>query len=743
MAVKVKSAGLLNAGAGGTRARAGKVRRPSLLWRHRRIIFVLGLGSLAALAGLVFVLARVPLPPLTAPVQTTFLTDANGAPLAAFNTGQNRVTVPLSKVPRVLINAVVATEDRNFFHEGAVSPIGIVRAVWADVRGRPLQGASTITQQLVKQTYVGSERSLWRKLKEAALAVKLNRKLSKDQILDRYLNTIYFGRGAYGVQAASQAYFGVDVSQVNLVEAAYLAGLIRSPETADAYRDPATAKLRRDLTLRSMERSGYINDAQRQAGEATPLTGKGGYVIADSEHGPTVLTQGGTAYFVQYVRQLLIARYGRAEVDGGGLRVKTSLDLHTQQLAYDSVYGFLKPGEPSGALVSIDQNGEIKAMVGGRDFAHSQVNLATGRQGGGSGRQAGSTFKPFLLAETIKEGYNVESSFAAPAHIDLPEPGGKTYRVSNYSNESFPGKINLIEATKNSVNTVYAQLQAIIGPQKLVDEAHALGVTSKLAADPSLVLGTADVSVLEMAGAYSTFANDGIRVTPRAILEVRTADGRVLQPDRAQRIRVLAPSVADTVNLILQQVVKSGTGTAAAIGRPVAGKTGTTEHSVDAWFIGYTPQLTTAVWMGYPSGDSKPMTSVRGINVTGGTFPAQMFQHFMSRATRPMPVEPFHSVSSFSGRVLQGSLVPFSTTTSAPASSGGATTTTSPNAAGPSISTLPPGGATTTTANATPGSTVPGPAAPPTTTTAPSPTTTLPPTPTTRPPPTTTSLPPR
>lgn len=706
-------------------ASAVEPKRTGFIWRHRRIIFVLGLGSFTALAGLVFVLARVPLPPLTPSLQTSFLTDATGAPLATFDSGQNRVSVPLSKVAPVLVHAVVATEDRKFFHEGAISPVGIIRAVWADVRGRPLQGASTITQQLVKQTYVGSERSLWRKLKEAALAVKLNRKLTKDQILERYLNTIYFGRGAYGVQAASQAYFGHDVSQVSLPEAAYLAGLIRSPETADAYKNPNTAMLRRNLTLRSMERSGYITDAQRQRTEAIPLTGAGGYVIPDSGHAPTVLAQGGSEYFVSYVRQLLIARYGQAEVDGGGLRVRTSLDLHTQQQAYDSVYGFLKPGEPAGALVSIDQNGEIKAMVGGRDFSKSQVNLATGKEGGGSGRQAGSTFKPFLLAETVKEGYNLESSFAAPAHIDIPEPGGKTYPVNNYAHESYPGRINLIDATKNSVNTVFAQLQAIIGPDKLVQMAHAMGITSPLGANPSLVLGTSDVSVLEMAGAYTTLANDGERVTPRAILEVKTADGRILQPDRPERRRVLTPAQADQVNFTLQQVVKSGTGTAAAIGRPLAGKTGTTENSVDAWFIGYTPQLTTAVWMGYPSGDSKQMTSVRGVNVTGGSFPAQIFHNFMIQATKGMPVESFHNVTSFSGRILNGSMVPFSTTTTSSATSLPAATaasSTTITAAAP-VSTAPPAGPGPTTTVA------------PTTTTQPRVTTTTSVPPTTRPPP--------
>jgi len=640
-------------------------KRPSWAWRYRRLLFLVGLVGVAGLAGAAYILVHLPFPQAIVPGQPTLLTYANGKSLASFNGGTNREPVPLSKVPKVLVDAVLATEDHAYLKHGAIDPVGIARATLADLRGRPVQGGSTITQQYVKQTYVGDQRSPLRKAKEAVLALKLQHQLTKAQILQRYLNIIYFGRRAYGVQAAAQAYFGKDVGQLSLDQAAYLAALIRSPETADAYRDPATAIHRRALTLDSMVRYHFISGPQSEQAKMVAMTGTGGDVVPNITR-VRVSAVPGTEYFVQFVRQQLISRYGEAEVDGGGLRVQTSLDPTSQDQAYNAVYGFLSRGEPAGALVAIDDQGRVRAMVGGRNYADSNVNLAVGTSGGGSGRQPGSTFKAFLLAAAVKEGYSVESALPAPPKLVIPVPGTPGYPVTNFESESFPGPIDLVTATRDSVNTVYAQLEADLGAGKLVSMAHQLGVTAPLQPVPSLVLGTDEVSVMDMASAYSTFANEGVRITPRVVVQVATSDGRILQPDQAQRTRVLTQEQAAVVDYCLQQVVKNGTGTGAAIGRPLAGKTGTTEHYSDAWFVGYTPHLTTAVWMGYPDKESHYMADVRGTGVTGGSLPADIFRRFMSVATEGQPTTDFPSPSTLGGKSVAGLLLPYSAPSSAP-----------------------------------------------------------------------------
>jgi len=656
-------------------------------------LFLVGLVGVSGVAGAAYILIHLPFPQATVPGQPTLLTYANGKSLASFNGGTNREPVPLSRVPKVLVDAVLATEDHAYFQHGAIDPVGIARAALSDLRGHPVQGGSTITQQYVKQTYVGDQRSPLRKAKEAVLALKLQHQLTKSQILERYLNIIYFGRRAYGVQAAAQAYFGKDVGQLSLDQAAYLAALIRSPETADAYRDPATASQRRALTLDSMVRYHFVTPSQAEQAKMVAMTGNGGDVVPAVTR-VRVSAVPGTEYFVQFVRRQLIARYGEAEVDGGGLRVQTSLDPTTQDQAYNAVYGFLSRGEPAGALVSVDDQGRVRAMVGGRNYADSNVNLAVGTSGGGSGRQPGSTFKAFLLAAAVKEGYSVESALPAPPKLVIPVPGTPGYPVTNFESESFPGPIDLVTATRDSVNTVYAQLEAHLGAGKLVSMAHQLGVTAPLQPVPSLVLGTDEVSVMDMASAYSTFANEGVRITPRVVVQVATADGRILQPDQAQRTRVLTQEQAAVVDYCLQQVVKNGTGTGAAIGRPMAGKTGTTEHYSDAWFVGYTPHLTTAVWMGYPDKESHYMTDVRGTGVTGGSLPADIFRRFMSVATEGQPTTDFPTPSSLGGKAVAGLLIPYSAPSSAPSLPLSSTTTTRPTYRS-ATTTSAPSGATT------------------------------------------------
>ncbi|MDQ1436418.1 MAG: penicillin-binding protein [Acidimicrobiaceae bacterium] len=674
-------------------------RRPpprSRLWRYRRLLFLAGLLASTAVAGAAYLLVRVPLPPERPQAQTTFLTDASGARLATLSNGVNRVFVPYDQIPKVVVDAVVATEDKGYFEHGGVDPVGILRATLADARGRNLQGGSTITQQYVKNVYLGRERTLSRKVKEAALAVKLERKLSKRQILERYLNTVYFGRGAYGVQAASTAYFGKGVDQVDLREAAYLAGLIRSPVEADVGRRPKLADQRRNRTLDLMAKAGSITGAQRRDAGGQPVQS---YVVERGKAEPTfAMAEKGTQYFADYVRQQLLSRYSEATVYGGGLRVKTTLDLKMQAQAYDAVYGLLNKGDdPAGALVALDSSGGVKAMVGGRDFAASKVNLALGSGGGGSGRQPGSTFKAFVLAEAVRQGYSVQSTLPAPPSIVFPKGNrGKDYEVDNFEGESFDGPLSLIDATKHSVNTVYAQLIKLLGPSKVVELAHKAGVTSDLAPDVSLTLGTSEVSVLDMASGFSTFANRGEHVDPVTILEVRTAEGHLLERAKPARARAMSEKVADTVSYCLQQVVSGGTGTGAAIGRPVAGKTGTTQDFGDAWFVGYTPRLTTAVWMGFPEGASKTMSNVRGRKVNGGSFPASIFKRFMADAVRDGDYGGSFPGVSLGGRPLPevtGVVLP-STTTSSTAS----TSTTVASLPSSTTTTAKPGGSTTTTA---------------------------------------------
>jgi penicillin-binding protein 1A len=646
------------------RGRGGRrrPRRPSIFWRYRRVWFLFGLLGLTALAGVAWVVTHVPLPPEVPQAHTSIVFASNGEQIATFHGDENRFPVKLEEVPKVTIDAVIAAEDRKFFQHRGIDPVGILRATWADIRHRGVrQGGSTITQQYVKNAFIGAghERTFARKIKEAIVAVKLESKYSKAEILERYLNTVYFGRGAYGIQAAAKAYYDKDAAQLDLKESAYLVGLIRTPSEGDVIKNPELATTLRSLVLDAMVRERTITRAQADEARAVDLAS---YVRRPTSSETTVTSSiKGVEYFVEYVRQQLLTTHTIDEVLRGGLRVHTTLDPKLQELAYDAVYGetLNRASDPAGSLVSLDPDGRVVAMVGGKDWTQSKVNLAVGAEGGGSGRQPGSTFKPFLLAETVRQGYSVESSFAGPAKIVLPgADGGNDWEVENYEGASF-GRINLIDATANSVNTVYAQLTTAIGPEAVADMARKLGVNkSKLKPVVSLPLGTASVSVLEMADAYLTFANEGMQTEPRVIKKISVGES-VIVDDKPKRTRVLEREQANTVNFVLRQVVERGSGVRARLPTgPAYGKTGTTEDYRDARFIGYNRKLTTAVWMGYPAGQSEPLVNVHGWGrVSGGSLPAEIWRRFMSKAA-PDRGE-FPKPTSFAGKSFAGGLIKF------------------------------------------------------------------------------------
>ncbi|MDQ2649254.1 MAG: PBP1A family penicillin-binding protein, partial [Actinomycetota bacterium] len=697
-------------------------KRRGFLWRWRRSLFVVGLTTVAVTGGAASVFFNIALPPEDPLRQTSFVctadvTEACGPDnaIATFSAEEDRTNVRLDEVPQVLVDAVLATEDRDFFAHGGVDPVGIGRALYNDIRGRGVQqGGSTITQQYVKNVYLNSDRTITRKIKEAVLAVKLERELDKEQILGRYLNTIYFGRGAYGVAAASRAYFGKDVRTIGVAESAYLAGLIRAPEAADARSNPEEATRRLNVTLAAMLGEGMINADERAVAADVAWDQ---LVIPRRDRSkldidPELEAIGG-AYFLEAVRRQIEEKYGAAVLYGGGLRIYLTLDPGMQKDAWDAVNSTLdEPDDPAAALVAVDDQGKVRAMVGGRDFETQKVNYALGKDAGGSGRGAGSSFKPFVLATAIREGISLNSKFSAPSKMTFPKAdNGKDWVVGNYE-DAEQGTLDLVDATRVSSNTAYSQLMLEVGPEKVVDLAHDLGVQSDLSPVPSLVLGTSEVSPLDMAVGFSTFANRGVRNDPKLIERIEQVhdDGElsILAQARPTNDRVLTEAEADQVTHALRQVVTAGTGRSANFGKAAAGKTGTTNDNRDAWFVGYTPKLTAAVWMGYDNKPGEPtryMEDVHGIDVTGGSLPAQIWNKFMRNATEGEDQGSFVTPKSFPGEVLNAKLVltPDSTT-STTVDPDAPTTTVDPDAPTSSSSSIP-GGSTTTKPTTT--STVP------------------------------------
>ncbi|HEV2767690.1 MAG TPA: transglycosylase domain-containing protein [Acidimicrobiales bacterium] len=606
--------------------------------------------------------------------------DVHGEEIAVFREFDQRVPIKPSDVPEILKQAVVSVEDRSFYSNRGIDLSAMVRALIADVKGgEVVQGGSTITQQYVKNVYVGRERTVKRKIQEAVLAQQLNRMVDKDEILFRYLNEIYLGQGAIGVGAASRSYFRKPVNELDASEAALLAALIPAPSRYEPRGNPAVAESRRVLVLDAMHGQGYLTDEEHE--EAVDreiwLAERGEPPRPSTVVYPLEDVVSEYPYFVDYVRRYLEDKYGE-RVYAGGLEVHTTLDPRIQDMAEAAVAEALGGTQPpiEMALASVDpRTGFVAALVGGRDFQApgGQVNLALGNcpapppglepvidvpaacwdpdavyaEGGGTGRQPGSSWKPFVLATALDQGMPESTVYSAPSEYRVPGcTGDRGCTVQNYEG-SAGGQANLREATAQSYNTVYAQLIRDVGIPEVGEMAKRLGITSAWVANPevhgiSYALGVQEVAPLEMASAYGVFANAGQRQPPTPVTFVEGPDGEMVEDnrDRAPE-RVLDERVAANVTDILKGVISGGTGTAADIARPAAGKTGTAQEWRDAWFVGYTPTLSTAVWIG---NKEKPTSlfNIKGVNrVTGGSIPAKTWNAFMTAALEGVPPDDF------------------------------------------------------------------------------------------------------
>src|SRR3954451_1553641 len=567
----------------------------------------------------------------------SFVYAANGSLLGSIPAEKNRQPVALAQMSPWMPKATVAIEDRRFYKHGGVDYKGIVRAAVKDLRaGKVVQGGSTITQQLVRNLYISRQRTFKRKVKEACLAIKLARSRSKDWILGSYMNAVYYGNHAYGIEAAAQTYFSRRASTLTLDQSALLAGLPQAASVFGPIHRPLDALDRRDEVLRAMLENGALTRSQY----ASALADRDLHLVPGR-----LYTRIREPYFFSYVRDQLIAEYGANTVRTGGLKVYTTIDARLQAAARKAITGTLySRDDPASALVSIDpSSGEIKAMTavtpGNKE---NQFNLVAQAK-----RQAGSTFKTFVLTAAVDQGINPESTYyvSGPFHYQ-PDPYSPAWDVSTYDH-SYLGSTSIVNATLHSDNTVYAQLTLDVGPEKVAEMAHKLGVRSPLTTKegayvPSLGLGSIPVSPLDLASAYATLAAGGIYSKPMAIRKVVLGSGKEdidAGWGEPERKRVVSAGVAYTVTQILEHNVQYGTGTGAYFGRPAAGKTGTTDNYADAWFCGYTPNLEATVWIGYPRGEI-PMLNVHGIAVSGPTFPATIWKSFMLAAVgRSRPVD--------------------------------------------------------------------------------------------------------
>ena len=628
-----------------------KFDRESLkLYATRTAIFGIGGGFVLGVLAFTYAYFTVSIPDPKAFVntQSTIIQYADGSEIGRIG-AENRQIVKLADIPLQVRRAVLAAEDRNFYNESAVSPTGMARAIFNDLRGGSLQGGSTITQQYAKTAFLNSGQTISRKIKEIVIAMKLQGQMSKDQILENYLNTIYFGRGSYGIQTASQVYFNRTVNQLNVSQAAVLASILNGPGYYDPYYGAANALRlhnRWAYVLDQMEKAKWITARQRANMKfptlaphvtAGTLSGPRGYVVSWVEH------------------ELANLGFSDQQLQTGGYVIKTTIDKTAEQAAIDAVNKGLpdstKIPDLRIGLVSIRPgSGEILALYGGKDYLVSQLNGATQAIA-----QAGSSFKPFTLVAALEAGIPLSSVWngSSPQVFD---DAGKPYPVFNYNQEQY-GNISLIKATAESVNTIYVPLGIKAGPDKVLDVARRAGIPANVALmpTPSISLGVASPHVIDLAAAYATFAAQGIYAKPYIIKEVIGNNSGVLYQSSVQAQQVFQPDVMADLTTALQAVTQYGTASqsVAGLGRPSAGKTGTTTNNASAWFNGYTPQMATTVGM-FRNDATLSLNGLGGLpSVTGGTFPAKIWALYTKAALAGQPVVQFPPAANIGGTAAQ------------------------------------------------------------------------------------------
>jgi penicillin-binding protein 1A len=678
--------------------------------RFLAILFAALLLGLVSFVFGMFIAVASDLPSLTKfallkDAQSSVLLDDLGHPIGIVSQ-QNRVIVTPSQIPQIVKEAVISIEDKRFETNSGIDIRGIGRAFIQDtLHKRSVQGASTIEQQFIKNALQAqSHRTIFEKLREAALAYQLSHKWSKVKIITAYLNTIYFGNGAYGIESAAQTYFGADVNhlgcglpshplcveQLKPWEAALLAGIIQSPTAYDPANHPVAASTRRNLVLREMLAQGYIERPvyEESINQALPAAKD---VQAPHQQPIEGIDVG---YFTSWVRQQVIERYGAPRAFDGGLRITTTLDLDLQRAAEQAVNGYLaNPTGPAASLVAIENStGEVRAMVGGRNYDESAFNLATAGE-----RQPGSSFKAFDLAAALENGISPESVWSSRAKtFYVPSSRGTEKFVVHNDENAYAGSNTLTGATAYSDNSVYAEVGLRVGTHRIALLAHNMGITTPLSTNPAMTIGglTVGVTPLDMAHAYETIAHGGRRVTgtlaeaedPVGIQEVDAGshtlpDGHHRDTNQVRTRAILPPAVASTETSMLETVLQYGTARAAALGQFAAGKTGTTTNFGDAWFIGWDSKYTVAVWVGYPNSLVPMTTEFNGKPVMGGTFPALIWHDFMTAAMQVDNARGEHAAASHSSTGGQGA-----------ASGGGTSESTTPSSTGTTSSTPTPAG---------------------------------------------------
>ncbi|NJL88082.1 MAG: penicillin-binding protein 1A [Leptolyngbyaceae cyanobacterium SM1_1_3] len=566
------------------------------------------------------------------PTETSYVYDINGTLLDSLHDEANREVVDLNDISPDLKRAILSIEDSYFYTHKGINPSSVARALLANMTaGSTVEGGSTITMQLVKNLFLSPDRTVSRKLAEAVLALRLEQIFDKNQILEMYLNQVYWGHNTYGVETAAQSYFNKSATDLTLGEAAMMAGLIQAPEEFSPFVDYTEAKRRQSLVLSRMRQLQWITPEEEAAARAQSL------LIGEI----TSFRSSQSPWVTEAVVEELTEQFGKEAILKGGMRVQTTIDLNFQRIAEETVtrnYSVLRQRgmyADQMALVAVDPRTHfIKALVGGLNYQSSQFNRAIQAQ-----RQPGSAFKPFVYYAAFASGRYSPESAIADTPVSYPD-GYESYSPRNYDG-SFMGSISLRKALELSRNVPAIKLGQAVGIDKIIQLCRTLGIKSPIEPVVSLPLGAVDLTPLEMAGAYATFASNGWHSEPTLIIQVTDSTGGVLLDNTPKPQLVLDPWAAASLTSVLQGVITSGTGRGAQIGRPVAGKTGTTDSQRDIWFVGYVPQLATAVWVG--NDDYSPL----GTGATGGGYVAPIWQDFMQQALKDTPVENFRSPSEF------------------------------------------------------------------------------------------------